>query len=89
MRNFSFGWLGTSLLVMSLLLCKCSSEIHIPEDALSVSKLLDYPVYASEVEIFGEVSLLGELFCPCFKLTSEGGEILVWYDLMKIGRAHV
>jgi len=53
-----------------------------PEGALSVSELLEKPIYDTEVKIYGEVSLLGELFCPCFELTSGGGKVLVWYGLM-------
>ena len=54
----------------------------IPEDTLSVAELLDNPVYDTEVRIHGELSLLGELFCPCFELTSGEATVEVWYDLM-------
>ena len=53
-----------------------------PEGALSVSELLENPVYDTEVRIYGEVSLLGQLDCPCFELTSGGEKVQVWYDLM-------
>ena len=53
-----------------------------PEGALSVSELLEDPTYDVEVSIYGQVSLLGELFCPCFELTSGGEEVMVWYGLM-------
>ena len=53
-----------------------------PEGALSVAELLADPVYDTEVTIYGEVSALGELFCPCFVLSSEGESVEVWYDLM-------
>ena len=53
-----------------------------PETALSVSELLENPVYDTEVKIYGEVGLLGELLCPCFGLTSGGQEVMVWYGLM-------
>lgn len=52
------------------------------EGMLSVAELLENPVYAIEVKIYGEVGLLGELFCPCFELTSDGETVQVWYDLM-------
>jgi hypothetical protein len=58
--------------------------VHHYEGAPSVSDLLTNPVYDTEVRIYGRVNSLGELFCPCFKLTSGGGEILVWYDLMVV-----
>jgi len=53
-----------------------------PEGALTVAELLENPVYDTEVTIWGKVSLLGELFCPCFELTSGGATVQVWYDLM-------
>ena len=53
-----------------------------PEGTLSVSELLENPVYDTEVKIYGKVSLLGELLCPCFELTSDGKKVEVWYDLM-------
>ena len=31
----------------------------------------------------GEVSLLGELFCPCFVVSDGGASVVVWYDLME------
>ena len=53
-----------------------------PEEALSVAELLDNPVYDTAVPIQGEVTLLGELFFPCFVLVSGGATIQVWYGLM-------
>lgn len=52
------------------------------EGTLSVSELLESPVYETEVNVYGDVSALGELCCPCFVLTSEGRMLEVWYDLM-------
>ncbi|MFC2059385.1 protease inhibitor I42 family protein, partial [Chloroflexota bacterium] len=54
----------------------------IQDGALSVAQLLENPVYDTEVVIYGTVSLLGELFCPCFELTSGGESVMVWYGLM-------
>ncbi len=56
--------------------------VHHYRGAPSVSKLLESPAYDSKVRVYGKVSLLGELFCPCFELTSGGEKILAWYDLM-------
>ena len=53
-----------------------------PSHALSVSELLENPVYDTEAKIYGQVSLLGELFCPCFELTSGGQKVMIWYNLM-------
>ena len=52
------------------------------EETLDVAELLDNPVYDTLVKIHGDVSGLGEFFCPCFELTSGGQKMLVWYDLM-------
>lgn len=70
------------LLVTIGLLSGCMKEPQRPEGTLSVSELLEEPTYDVEVSIYGQVSLLGELFCPCFELTSGGGKVLVWYGLM-------
>ncbi|MBA1342157.1 MAG: hypothetical protein C5S52_00965 [ANME-2 cluster archaeon] len=53
------------------------------DGALNVSELLDSPVYDTEVTVYGDVSALGELFCPCFALTSDGKRLEVWYYMMK------
>ena len=52
------------------------------DGTLSVSELLDSPVYETEVNVHGDVSALGELFCPCFALTSDGKRLEVWYYMM-------
>jgi len=65
------------LALMASLLVGCARE-----GTLSVSELLGNPVYDTEVKIYGKVSLLGELFCPCFELTSGGEKVLIWYGLM-------
>ena len=53
-----------------------------PEGILNVSKLLEDPVYDNKVNVYGRVSLLGKLFCPCFELASGGEKVRVWYGLM-------
>ena len=50
--------------------------------ALSVAELLANPVYDTPVTVYGDVSMLGELFCPCFMLTSGSETVQVWYNLM-------
>jgi hypothetical protein len=49
--------------------------------AFTVAQMLENPVYDTEITIAGEVSLLGELLCPCFSLTSEG-KTVHWSGLM-------
>jgi hypothetical protein len=63
------------------MLFSCTAS-PVPEGALSVSALLADPQYDTEVMIYGDVGLMGELFCPCFELTSGGEKVMVWYDLM-------
>jgi len=69
-----------SILLILAVTTGCALEK--PEGALTVSELLENPVYDTEVRIYGEVSLLGQLDCPCFELSSSGGKVQVWYDLM-------
>ena len=57
-------------------------EIIGVEETLEVADLLGSPVYDTLVRIHGEVSGLGDFFCPCFELTSGGKTVLVWYDMM-------
>ena len=52
------------------------------DETLSVAELMENPVYNAEFKIEGSVSLLGELFCPCFELTSGGETLMVYYGLM-------
>ncbi len=59
-----------------------SQQIQETEVTLSIYELLENPVYGEEVKVYGNVSLLGELFCPCFDLTSGEGTVSVWHDLM-------
>ncbi len=40
----------------------------------------------SDVMFSGEVSLFGELFCPCFVVTEGNASAVVWYDLTEQGR---
>lgn len=53
-----------------------------PAGTMSVAELLADPVYDTEVTVYGQVALLGELLCPCFELFSGGETLQVWYDLM-------
>jgi len=51
---------------------------------ISASNLLenDEDYYGKPVAVVGTVSELGELFCSCFRLTSGGQSVQVWYDTM-------
>ena len=51
-------------------------------EALSVSQLLEEPLYDTEVMVYGDVALLGQLNCPCFEIASGGENVQVWYALM-------
>lgn len=78
--------LGFALILSALIFSGCGSTgaqpAETPSDTLRVSELLENPVYDGEVTIGGQVSLLGELLCPCFELTSGGETVHVWYGLM-------
>jgi|LGVC01.1.fsa_nt_gb heat shock protein HslJ len=50
--------------------------------AMSVSELLESPVYDTEVKVYGIVNHLGQLFCPCFALYSDRKTLNVQYDMM-------
>jgi hypothetical protein len=72
----------TAMLLAGLaLLCGCDTDKR-PEGAVAVSELLESPAMGTEVKVYGEVSLLGELFCSCFELESGGEMVLVWYANM-------
>ncbi len=70
------------VLPLALLMGCSAQQEEKPEGTLTVAELLENPVYDTEVKIYGKVSLLGELFCPCFELTSGGQKVQVWYGLM-------
>jgi hypothetical protein len=53
-----------------------------PTGTLTAAELLGDPIYDTEVKVYGQVSDLGELLCPCFSLTSGDDRIEVWYGLM-------
>jgi hypothetical protein len=72
------GW----LLLVLLIAAACNGRVRVPEGTKTVAALLKNPVYDTEINVYGEVSLLGELFCPCFVLSSGGKSIEVWYSLL-------
>jgi hypothetical protein len=72
----------TTMLLSAALAVGCRQPPQKPQEATSVSDLLENPVYGEEVRVYGEVDLLGELFCPCFELISGETRLQVWYNLM-------
>lgn len=56
--------------------------IAFKKNAISVSELLEHPVYEKEIKIYGEVGDLGKLLCPCFRLVFGARAVDVWYDSM-------
>jgi hypothetical protein len=70
------------IVLLTILLSGCAQEPVKLEGALSVDELLANPVYDIPIEVYGEVSALGEVMCTCFFLESEGESIHVWYDTM-------
>ncbi len=77
-----YRYLLTLVAVLPLLAFSgCQSPVQTTE-AISVAELMNAPVYDESVSVYGEVSLLGQLNCPCFELESGGETVKVWYDLM-------
>ena len=60
----------------------CSAEIEKPEGTISVSDLLENPVYDKEVVVYGKVDIVGKVLSPYFELGSGGKTIKVWYNMM-------
>ena len=70
------------ILLIAILFSGCAGEPPKPEGAMSVAKLLDNPVYDSQIRVYGKVSALGELMCTCFFLRSDVENLHIWYDTM-------
>jgi hypothetical protein len=70
------------LLVGLLLATGCGGEPQQPAGTVTAGELLADPTYDAEVKLYGQVSELGELFCPCFRLSSGDASVMVWHDLM-------
>jgi hypothetical protein len=70
------------LLVGLLLAMGCGGEPQQPADTVTAGELLANPTYDANVRLYGQVSELGELFCPCFRLSSGEASVMVWHDLM-------
>jgi hypothetical protein len=71
-----------TLISLSLIGCTGTEAPETPDGAMSASECINNPVYDTELRVFGEVSSLGDLNCTCFLLSSDGADILVWYDTM-------
>ena len=70
------------ILLISTLFSGCTQEPAKPEGALSVAAMLENPIYDTQIRVYGKVSVLGELFCTCFILQSDGESLHIWYDTM-------
>jgi hypothetical protein len=70
------------MLFTALTVAGCRTEIEKPEGALSVAELLEYPVYDTEVVIYGKVDIMGKVLQPYFELGSGGKKIKVWFNMM-------
>jgi hypothetical protein len=60
----------------------------IPAGAITTGDLLKNPVYGTEVKVYGKVSVLGQVDCMCFYLTSGDGTISVWYSYPSANDMH-
>jgi hypothetical protein len=70
------------VLLSMMLIAGASACTKDDKQTLSVAELMADPEYDTRVTLEGTVGLLGELFCPCFELTSGGETVMVWYGLM-------
>ena len=70
------------VLVLILILLPTVVIAGCTQNIMNVSDLLANPVYETTVTIQGEVSLLHEVLCTCFGLTSDDEALWVWYDTM-------
>lgn len=71
-----------AMLIGLLLVSGCSGAPQRPEGVLTPDELLDNPVYNKQIRVYGKVSGLGEVMCPCFFLRTGEKTLHVWYDLM-------
>jgi hypothetical protein len=69
-------------LVAIALAVGCGAAPPAADEPLTVDALVADPVYDVEIVVQGEISMLDELFCPCFELSSGEETVEVWYDLM-------
>jgi hypothetical protein len=74
-------WMLGLLVVGAVLVGACGAPAK-PTGTLDAAELLADPRYEAEVRVYGQVSALGELLCPCFMLSSGGETLDVWYGLM-------
>ena len=78
-----FKLLLTVVIISSaMIIVEACTNASATDGTLSVAELIENPIYDTEFRIEGSVSLLGELFCPCFELTSGGETLMVYYGLM-------
>ena len=78
-----FKLLLTVVIISStMIIAGACTNLSATDETLSIVELMEDPVYNTELKIEGSVSLLGELFCPCFELTSGGETLMVYYGLM-------
>ena len=66
----------------TMIIAGACTNLSATDETLSIVELMEDPGYNTELKIEGSVSLLGELFCPCFELTSGGETLMVYYGLM-------
>lgn len=72
-------WLIT---IIALIFASCAQQPLRSEGAITSARLLAEPVYNTPINVYGQVSGLGEFECKCFALKSGGEQIYVWFDMM-------
>lgn len=82
MKSKIFASISILALISVIFVSGCLQPIVTTPETHDVNELLFVSIYDRLTVVYGIVSDLGELFCPCFTLTSGGKSITVWYDLM-------
>jgi hypothetical protein len=78
-RKYILLWL---VIIIALILSSCSQEPPRPEGAITSAELLAEQFYNRPINVYGQVSGLGEFECKCFALKSGDEQIYVWFDMM-------
>lgn len=71
-----------SIIAFIIILFILTREPSAPPGAISVSELMERPVFDTELKVFGKVSGFGEFLYPCLYLSHGGKKINVWYEFV-------
>ena len=69
------------LLFVSSILSGCEKGPYKPEGTIGVQELLEKPVYAEEIKLYGQVTMKGVIDEGCFEVTYVGKNIRICSEL--------